>query len=67
MTCLLGAKYVVNIENVVAVLIVVSVVLGRLAGFGEDPAGIPRRFILEAGIADSVGRREVYSQSLQGL
>ncbi len=67
MASFLRAKNVIHIEDVVAILIVVSVILGRLARLRQDPARVPRRLVFETRIADSVGCREVYRQSLQGL
>ena len=67
MASFLRAKNVIHIENVVAILIVVSIILGWLAGLRQDPAGIPRRLVFETWVADSVGCREVYRQRLQGL
>lgn len=40
-TCFLTAKDVVNVENVITVLIVVSIVLDALAGFGQHATGVP--------------------------
>lgn len=48
---------VVDVENVITVLVVVSVVFGTLAWFRQDPTGVPRRFIFEYRVADSVGCR----------
>src|SRR6185437_15022363 len=60
-------KDVVDIENIVAIFIVEAVIFDALAGLCKNSAGVPRGFVLEAGVADSVRGREVNSQSLEGL
>ena len=42
MTTILVAKNVVDIENIIAVLIIISIVLHTLARFGEDSTRIFR-------------------------
>jgi hypothetical protein len=64
---LLGAQNVVDVENIVAVLIIVAIVLDSFARLGKHATGIPRRLVLEAGVADSVGGGEVYCEGLKRL
>lgn len=64
---LFRSKDVIHVENVVAVLIVIPIVLCSLAGFSKDASGISRRFVFETGIAYSVCRREMGCKCLQGL
>jgi hypothetical protein len=51
------AQNVVHVENVIALLVVIAIILHTLTGLGQNPPRVPGRFIFEAGIADSVGRR----------
>lgn len=57
--CLLRAQYIVDIQDVVTVLIVVTIVLDTLAGLCQDSSGVPRRLVLELGIANPVRCGEV--------
>lgn len=40
--CLLRPKDVIDVENIVAVLIIITVVLATLARLGEDSSWVPR-------------------------
>lgn len=64
---LVRPQYIVHIENIVAVFVVVSIVLHPLARFGQDTARIPRRLVLEIGIAYSVGGGKMHGKGLEGL
>ena len=61
------AENVVHVENVVAVLVVETVVFETLARLREHSPWVARRLVFEMGVADAVGRRQVDSESLQGL
>jgi hypothetical protein len=65
-TGFLRAKDIVDVENVVAVLVVVAIVLDALARLGQDSARVSRRLVFEARIADAIGGGEVDGQSLEG-
>ena len=51
------AQNIIHIENIIALLVVIAIILHTLAGLGQNPPRVPGRFIFEAGITDSVGRR----------
>lgn len=67
MPCFFRAENVVYVEDVIAVLVVEAVVLEALAWLGEHSPWVARRLVFEMGVADAVGRRQVDSESLQGL
>jgi hypothetical protein len=66
-TSLLRAQDIIHVENVVAVLVVIAIILDALARLCEDSSGVPRRLVLEFGIANSVRSRQVARQGLEGL
>lgn len=59
MTSLLRAQDIIYIEDVIAVLVVIAVILYSLARLGKNAPRIPRRLVLEAGVAYSVGGGKV--------
>ena len=63
---LFGSQNVVDVEDVITILIVVAVILNALTGLGQHASRIARRLVLEARIADAVGRRQMCRQRLQG-
>lgn len=67
MTRLLRTKDVVDVENVIAVLVVVAIVLDTFTRLGQDSTGIARRFVFEAWVANAVCSRQMNGQSLKGL
>ncbi len=62
-----GAENVVDIENVIAVLVVVAIVLEALARLGQHTARIARGLVFETRVADAVGGGEVDGERLEGL
>lgn len=60
MTGFLATKNIVDVENVIAVLVVIAIVLDTFTWFGQYTPGVPRRLIVEGGIAYSISRRQVY-------
>lgn len=64
---LLGAEDVVDVEDVIAVLVVVAIVLDPLARLGQNTARVARRLVFESGVADAIGGGEVHSERLEGL
>ena len=67
MACLFCPQDVVHVENVVTILVVVSIVLAPFAWLGQDPTGISRGFILETGVAYSIARRQLSGEGMQRL
>lgn len=58
---------IVHIKDIVAVLIVVAVVLDALTRLCEDATGVARRLVLEFGVANAVGGRQMRGQRLERL
>jgi hypothetical protein len=63
----LRPQNVVHVEDIVAILIVISIVLDALAWLRQDSPRVPRRLVFEAGIANPVCRWEMGGESLQWL
>lgn len=63
----LGPEDVVDVEDVVAVLVVEPAVLSRLARLGEHPARVERRLVVERRVHEMVRLREVRRQRAKGL
>jgi hypothetical protein len=61
------AETIVDIEDIIALLVIVAVVVGRLARLGEDTSGIERQLISKTGVDEVVGGRQVRCQCLQRL
>lgn len=64
---LLVPKDVIDVENVVTVFVVETIVLHAFAWLGKDPSWIPRRFVFEGGVTYSICGGEMRCQGLQGL
>jgi hypothetical protein len=64
---LFRAQYVIDIEDIVAVFVIESVVLRSFARLGQDATRIARRLVFEAGVTNSVCGREVYGERLERL
>lgn len=58
---------IVDIEDIIAIFIVIPVILHTLARLRQDAAGISRRLVFEIRIANPVRCGEVHSQSLEWL
>ena len=54
---LLRAQNVIDVQDVVAVLVIVTIILDALARLREYSSWISRRLVLESGVADAVCRR----------
>lgn len=54
MCCLFVAQYVVDIQNVVGIIIVISVVLDTFTRLGEDTARVTRGLVLKVRVTDPV-------------
>jgi hypothetical protein len=63
----LGAQNVIHVEDIIAVLVVIAIVFGALAGLCQDSARVPRRLVLEARVADAICGRQMGRQSLERL
>jgi hypothetical protein len=63
----LGAQNVIHVEDIIAILVIVAIVFGALARLCEDSAGVPRRLVLEARVADAICGRQMHRQSLERL
>lgn len=57
MAGLFRSKNVVDVEDIVTVFVVIAIVLGALAGLGQDSARIARRLIFEARVTDAISGR----------
>ena len=64
---LFSPQPIVDVENIVIVLIVISFVVGRLARLCEYSSWVMRRFILELRVTYAVGIDDMCSQLTQGL
>lgn len=67
MSSFLRPENVIHIKYIVAIFVIESIILDTFAWFREHSAGVPRGFVLEAGIAYPIGRREMARESLKGL
>jgi hypothetical protein len=63
----LSPQPIVDIEDIVVVLVVISFVMRRFARFCEYPPWVMCRFILELWVAYAVGIGDVSGQLTQGL
>lgn len=64
---LLGPKNIIDIENIVAILVVIAVVLAPFARLREDSSWITGGLVFEARVAYPVCRRQVNGKRLKGL
>lgn len=67
MTSFLTAEDIVDVEDIIAVLVVIPVILNSLAGFSQNTSRVSRRLIIESGVADTIGSREVSCERLKWL
>ena len=51
------SENIVDVENIVAIFIVIAVILDSFARLCKNPSRVPRRFILEGRVTYSVGGR----------
>lgn len=64
MTSLFRTEDIVDVENVIAIFIIISVILHSFARLRQHPARVPRRFVFEARIADAICRGQVDGKCL---
>ena len=64
---ILIAEDIVDIQDVVAILVIEAVILEAFARFRKDPPWVPRRLIFEGRIANTVCRWQVSRQRLERL
>ena len=62
---ILVSKYIIDVENIVTVFIVKSIVLDAFAWLCEDASWVSRRLVLELRIANTVGGGKLRCQSLK--
>jgi hypothetical protein len=62
-----AAEDIVDVEDIIAVLIVISIVFNSLAGFGQYSSGVPRRLVVEPRVANAIGCGEVGGKRLKRL
>lgn len=67
MARLLRSENVVNIENIITVFVVVTIILTSFARFGKDSTWIPGGLVFECRITYSISRRQVGCEGLKGL
>lgn len=64
---LIRPQPVIYIENIVVILIVITLIVSRLAGLCQYAAGIVRRFVFELRITDAIRVRDIEGQLTQRL
>lgn len=62
---ILVSKYIIDVENIVTVFVVKSIVLDAFAWLREDASWVSRRLVLELRIANTVGGGKLRCQCLQ--
>lgn len=67
MTSVLRPQNVIHVKYIVTIFIIKAVILCTLARFREDSAGVSRRFVFEARIANAIGRRQMAREGLKRL
>lgn len=67
MTGFLASKNIVDVKDIIAVLVVISIILDSFAGLGQYSARVSRGLVVEARVAYAVGGREVSCQRLKRL
>lgn len=65
--CFLASQDIVDVQYVVTVLIVVTIILDSLAGLCQNSPWVSRGFVVEAGVAYPICSREVRGQGLERL
>lgn len=58
---------IVDVQNVVTLLVVITVILDPFAGFGENASRIAGRLVVESRVADAIRGREIRGQRLKRL
>lgn len=64
---LFAAEYIIDVQYVVAVIVVIAIIFDAFAWFGENSARVSGRFVLECRITYSIGRGQVCCQGLEWL
>lgn len=67
MTRRLTTQDVIDIEDIITVLIIISIILRSLTRLRQDSSRIARTLVLEGRVADSIRGREMRRQGLQWL
>lgn len=63
-TCLFRAENVIDVEDIIAVLVIEAVILDAFARFGQNSTRIARRLVFEVGVTYPVCRGEMSGQRL---
>lgn len=58
---------IIDIQDVVTLLVIITVILDSFAGFGEDPPRVPGGFVVKSGVADAIRGRKIRGQRLKRL
>ena len=64
---LVRAKQVIDVEDIIVVIVVIPIIMGRLARFGQNPPWIAGRFVTELWVTNMVRVRNVRRQLPQWL
>jgi hypothetical protein len=64
---LFRSQYVVDIEDVIAVLVVIAIVLDALARLGQDSTWVAGGLVIEAGVTQLVRRGQMACKRLKWL
>lgn len=64
---IIWAQPIVDIKNIIIILVVIPIVVGRFTGFCEHTAGIMGRLVSEVRIADVVCLCNMSRERSQGL
>lgn len=67
MTGLLTAQDVVDIENIITILVIITIVLHTFARLGQHATWISRGLVVKVRVADAIRRWKVGRQRLEGL
>ena len=61
------AEEIVDIENIIVIVIVVTIIMRRLAGLRKNSSGICGRLVRELGIAPVESGGDIGRESFEGL
>jgi hypothetical protein len=67
MTGFFTSKDIVDIEDIVAIFVVIPIILDSLAWLCQHTSGVPRGLVVKSGVADSIGGGKVGCQRLKRL
>lgn len=67
MAGLFASQYVIDVENIIAIFIVIPVILHTFARFCQYPTWVSRRLVVEIRIANPVSRGKMAGQRMKRL